>query len=79
MSHSSVNFDRSGFQEDVNLVFPIDRFRELAEEGVVRSLASNHYSFMGAGLLPEAYAAPARGLAKVLKRDGVDTAFLTPV
>lgn len=79
MSHSSVNFDRSGFQEDVNLVFPIDRFRELAEEGVVRSLASNHYSFMGAGLLPEAYAAPARGLAKVLHRDGVDTAFLTPV
>ena len=30
MSHSSVNFDRSGFAEDVNLVFPIDRFRELA-------------------------------------------------
>ena len=30
MSHSSVNFDRSGFQEDLNVVFPIDRFRELA-------------------------------------------------
>jgi len=29
MSHSSANFDRSGFVEDVNLVFPINRFQEL--------------------------------------------------
>ena len=79
MSHSSVNFDRSGFAEDVNLVFPIDRFRELAEEGVIGGLASNHFSFMGAGLLPEAYAASARDLARILHADGVDTAFLTPV
>ena len=25
MSHSCVNFDKSGFAEDVNLVFPLDR------------------------------------------------------
>ena len=79
MSHSSVNFDRSGFAEDVNLVFPIDRFRELADEGVIGGLASNHYSFMGAGLLPEAYEAPVRDLARILHRDAVDTVFLTPV
>ena len=30
MSHSSVNFDKSGFAEDVNLVFPLARFQELA-------------------------------------------------
>ena len=30
MSQFSVNFDRSGFQRDVNVVFPIDRARELA-------------------------------------------------
>ena len=51
MSHSSVNFDRSGFAEDVNLVYPIDRFKELETKGVIGSLASVHYSFMGAGLL----------------------------
>ena len=28
MTHSSVHFDRSGFREDVNVVFPIDRLRE---------------------------------------------------
>jgi D-proline reductase (dithiol) PrdB len=54
MSHSSTNFDRIGFVEDVNLVFPIDRFKELANVGTIGSLASIHYSFMGAGLMPEA-------------------------
>jgi D-proline reductase (dithiol) PrdB len=79
MSHSSVNFDRTGFQEDVNLVFPIDRFRELVDEGIVGSLASAHYSFMGAGLLPELYRESVRALARILKKDAVDAAFLTPV
>lgn len=30
MSHISTNFDRTGFQEDVNVVLPLDRLRELA-------------------------------------------------
>ena len=54
MTHSSVNFDRTGFQEDLNIVFPIDRFKELEDEGFIGSLASINYSFMGAGLLPDA-------------------------
>ena len=37
MSHSSVNFDKTGFAEDVNVVFPLDRFRELVESGTVGS------------------------------------------
>lgn len=79
MSHSSVNFDRTGFQDDVNLVFPIDRFRELVDERVIASLASVHYSFMGAGLLPEFYRESVSELAAILKKDAVDTVFLTPV
>ena len=78
-SHSSANFDRIGFAEDVNLVFPIDRFRELAVRGRIGSLAETHYSFMGAGLLPEAYAASAGRVAGLLQRDRVDAVFLTPV
>ena len=54
MTHSSVHFDRSGFREDVNLVFPIDRLRELAVEGLVGSVADFHYSLMGAGWPPTA-------------------------
>ena len=48
MSHISVNFDRTGFQQDVNVAFPIDRLRELAADGTVGSMAAVHYSFMGA-------------------------------
>ncbi len=79
MSHSSVNFDRSGFAEDVNLVFPIDRFRELAADHRIGSLADVHYSFMGAGLMPEAFEASTSQLAGMLKQDRVDAVFLTPV
>lgn len=79
MSHSSVNFDKSGFAEDVNIVFPLGRFRELLAEGSIGSLADVHYSFMGAGLLPAAYASSAAQVAGMLKRDKVDAVFLTPV
>lgn len=79
MSHSSVNFDRTGFAEDVNLVFPLDRFRELASGGQIGTLADVHYSFMGAGMMPEAYEASAAQVAGLLKQDQVDAVFLTPV
>ena len=79
MSHSSVNFDRTGFQEDVNLVFPIDRLREFEAEGQIGSVADLHYSFMGAGLLPHLYENSVRSLAAHLKQDKVDAVLLTPV
>ena len=79
MTHSSVNFDRSGFQEDLNVVFPIDRFKELVDEGFIGSIASINFSFMGAGLLPDAYEHSVRSLAKILKQDNVDAVFMLPV
>ncbi len=79
MSHSSVNYDKSGFVQDTNVVFPIDRFKELVAAGTVASLADVHYSFMGAGLEPEAYAASATQVAGLLKKDRVEAVFLTPV
>ena len=79
MSHVSVNYDRSGFQDDVNVVFPLDRFRELEADGKIGGLASIHYSFMGGGLMPDAYETSVRALAAYLKRDGVDAVFITPV
>jgi D-proline reductase (dithiol) PrdB len=78
MSHTSVNFDRSGFQEDLNVVFPLDRLRELAAEGVIGSISGFHYSFMGAAPI-RTLAPKARELAGLLKRDRVDAVLLTPV
>lgn len=78
MSHISVNFDRTGFQQDSNIAFPIDRLRELAADGTVGSMAAVHYSFMGA--FPPAAAEPhARHLAGLLKADKVDAVLLVPV
>jgi D-proline reductase (dithiol) PrdB len=79
MTQFSVNFDRSGFQRDVNVVFPIDRLKELAREGVIGSAADFHYSFMGAGSAVTKYEPKAKELAGLLKKDGVDAALLTPV
>jgi D-proline reductase (dithiol) PrdB len=78
MSHISVNFDRSGYQEDLNIAFPIDRLNELANNGEIGSLASYHYSFMGAAA-PDDLEPNARRLANVLKSDGVDSVLLTGV
>ena len=79
MSHSSVNFDRTGFAEDVNVVFPLDRLKELEKQGQIGSTADVHYSFMGAGLPPSAYEQGAAQVAGLLKQDKVDAVFLTPV
>jgi D-proline reductase (dithiol) PrdB len=78
MSHGSTNYDRTGFQQDLNTVFPIDRLRELAEAGVVGSVASYHYSFMGS-TEPMRMEPAARHLAGLLKEDRVNAVILTPV
>jgi D-proline reductase (dithiol) PrdB len=78
MSHISINYDRTGFQEDWNVVFPLDRLNELAAEGTIGSVAATHYSFMGATdpVQMEGYA---REIAGHLKQDKVDAVILSPV
>ena len=78
ISHISTNFDRTGFQQDYNVMFPLERLRELAADGVIGGVARHHYSFMGA-TAPEAMAPTARHLAGLLKQDRVDAALLVPV
>jgi len=77
-SHISINLDRTGFQEDWNTVFPLDRLRALAQAGTIGSVADTHYSFMGATdpVLMEPHA---RTVAGRLKQDRVDAVLLSPV
>ena len=77
-SHISINFDRTGLQEDCNVAFPIDRLRELAAEGTIGSMADTHYSFMGA-TDPLQMEPHARELAGRLKQDKDDSVLLAPV
>ncbi len=78
MSHSSVNFDRTGFQRDMNVVFPRDRLQELVDEGVVGSTAQTHYSTMGS-VEAAKLERQTRDLAATLKSEDVDSAVLLPV
>ena len=78
--HDSDSFSHEGLEADKNLAFPLDRFRELEKEGKIGSLNDRHISFMGsiisAGKLIKKTAPQ---VAKMLKEDGVDAVFLTPV
>ena len=80
LGHRSKAFDASGTESDVNLVFPLDRFRELETAGKIGSLNGRHFSFMGSITKPKRLiekTAPEVG--EMLKADDVDVAFLTPV
>ncbi len=78
MSHISSNYDRTGFQQDYNVVLPLDRLRDLAADGVIGSVADYHYSFMGA-TDPKLMEPAAIALAEQLRADHVDALLLVPV
>lgn len=79
-SHRSYAFDHEAVRSDVNLAFPLDRFRELESRGVIGALNHRHFSFMGSIVGPRRLIdETAPQVARMLAEDGVDVAFLTPV
>ena len=46
ISHISTNFDRTGYLQDLNVVFPLERLNDLARNGEIGSAAEYHTSFM---------------------------------
>jgi D-proline reductase (dithiol) PrdB len=78
ISHVSINFDRAGFPRDINVVYPIDRLRELAAEGVIGGVTSAHYTIMGS-TDPAAMVESADGIAAALLADGCNAVVLAPV
>ena len=79
-SHRSYAFDHEAVQSDVNLAFPIDRFRELESRGVIGELNHRHFSFMGSIVGPRRLIdETAPRVAGLLAEDRVDAVFLTPV
>jgi D-proline reductase (dithiol) PrdB len=78
MTHLSINYDRTGFMQDINTILPLDRLAELEQQGVIGSVAENHYSFMGA-TDPAQMEPEAAQVAGMLKADQVDAVLLVPV
>lgn len=82
LAHYSPNFDRTGWVIDKNVVFPIDRLEEMAEEGIIGSVADTHVSFMGAQpdhTLETIRLDSGPAAAQALREDNVDIILLTPV
>ena len=77
-SHVSVNFDRSGFQQDINVMLPRDRLNELEAEGSIGKAADTHYAFMGA-THPDQLEDKAREVGRSMLALGVNTVVLAPV
>lgn len=79
ISQRSSDFDQTGGRQDANLVFPLDRFRELVQRGEIAGLNHRHFSFMGSITAPSRLITDsAPQVAQMLKHDRVDTVFLVP-
>ncbi len=73
------HYDHGVAEQDINTIFPIDRFLELERDNVIGALAETHYSF--------SYVNDAVGLVEKtvpeliarLKAQAVDVLFLVPV
>ena len=80
VGHWSPNFDAVGVAADLNVVFPIDRLQELADDGTIGAVAPHHYAVAGnqfdlAGIRLDA--GPA--IAQAMQQQEVDVVLLTPV
>ncbi len=79
ISHRSSDFDQTGARKDANLVFPLDRFRELEAQGQIAELNHRHFSFMGSISAPgRLISESAPKVAQMLRHDGADAVFLVP-
>jgi D-proline reductase (dithiol) PrdB len=77
-SHVSIGFDRTAIQRDLNIVLPLDRMRELVQQGVIGRLGANVYAFMGAQRPPyDALEARGAEVGARLRGEGVEYVFLT--
>jgi D-proline reductase (dithiol) PrdB len=78
ISHVSINFDRTGFQRDLNVVYPIERLRELAADGLIGGVADTHYTVMGSSD-PAGMTEAVEQIAGQLRQERIDAVLLSPV
>ena len=75
---SHGGYDNGDVNKDINCMFPLDRLRELSEEGFIKEVAPINIGFMGGGGNQEKFkheTGPA--IAEILKKEGVDAVILT--
>ena len=78
MTHVAVEYDRTAWQQDLNVIIPLDRLDEMAQDNEIGSVADYHYSFLGSSD-PIDMAKSAREVANMMKQEAVNTVFLVPI
>lgn len=74
-----LKYPTTGANRDINVIFPIDRLRELADEGVIGGLTENFYTFIGYNMDPERLERTlAEEIAAAVVEEGADIALAAP-
>lgn len=74
-----LKYPTVGANQDINVIFPIERLRELAQEGVIGGLTENFFSFIGYNMDPvQLEQKLAEDIADAAVRDQADIALLSP-
>ena len=72
------HYDHRHADQDINTIFPIDRLREFAAEGIIGGVARKHLGFMGfSQQLRDLYERVAPEMAKIIERSDADAVVLT--
>lgn len=71
------HYDHHDADRDINCVFPIDRLRELANEGIIGGVSDRHLGFGFTQNLRDLYERAAPEMAKIIIRSKTDGVILT--
>ena len=75
---SHGGYDNTDVNKDINAMFPIDRLRDLVDEGFIGSLAPNFYTCLGGGGDVKVFTEKTGPeIAEKVKAEGVDGVILT--
>jgi len=73
-----IAYDINAALRDVNVIFPIDRLRDLAASGEIGATTDNHYAFSGLTNLERLTEEAAPAWAEQISADGAQAVVLVP-
>ncbi len=74
-----LKYPTSGAIRDLNVIFPIERLRDLVEEKFIGALTENFFSFIGYNMDPERLERTlAEEIATAVETDNAEVALLAP-
>jgi D-proline reductase (dithiol) PrdB len=74
-----AHYDHSLAEQDINIIFPVQRFIELEKENIIGKVAETHYSFSYVNDVVALVAETVPKFVSRIKAEGVDVLFLVPV